>query len=190
MEEDSIDNVAFTPNLTPRQVVEAGAFGGSYFGIQVDDSEDDYTQLFDILFEQVPTELYLSTKYSAKINKFGIRSGKDYRYWKDMKWIRHQDPRGWFQWYCNYYLGRRCSDDERQIKRWQDFCGANGRWRNNIYSKIHQTGDWDISPRIQQSLLHWGYQVNQQDYELWLSTEVRTRNFNKTPNKLFRFNII
>jgi hypothetical protein len=185
-----MEHSTFNPNLTPTQVIQAGAFGGSYFGIQIDDSEDDYTQLFDILFQQVPTELYLSTKYSAKINKFGVRSGKDYRYWKDMKWIRHQDPRGWFQWYCNYSLGRRTSDDDRQIARWNDFCGMNGRWRNNIYSRIHNTGDWNISPRTQQSLLHWGYQVNEQDYQVWLSTETRTRNFYKTPNKLTRFNTI
>jgi len=92
-----------------------------------------------------------------------------------MKWIRSQDPRGWFQWYCNYYLGRRSSDDERQIARWKDFCGHSGRWRNNIYSKIHRTGDWDISPRIQQSLLHWGYAVNQHDYEVWLETNAHNR---------------
>jgi hypothetical protein len=159
----------FLPNLTPREVIQSGAFGGSYFGIKIDESEDDYQDLFDSLFKGLDTSLYLGDKYSANKNKYSIRSGKDYRYWKDMKWMRSQDPRGWFQWYCNYFLGRRSSDDERQIARWQDFCGVNGRWRNNIYAKIHTTGDWNVSPRIQQSLLHWGYRVNQQDYELWFN---------------------
>jgi len=165
-----MDNITFIPNLTPRQVIEAGAFGGSYFGIKIDESEDDYEDLFNSLFKGLDTRLYLGVKYSAKLNRFEIRSGMDYKYWKDMKWMRSQDPRGWFQWYCNYYLGRRSSDDERQIARWKDFCGEKGRWRNNIYSQIHRTGDWDISPRIQQSLLHWGYRVNQQDYQLWLES--------------------
>jgi hypothetical protein len=179
-----MDDKLFMPNLTPREVIQAGAFGGSYFGIKIDESEDEYEDLFDSLFKGVSTMLYLGVKYSPKLNKFKLRSGMDYRYWKDMKWIRSQDPRGWFQWYCNYYLGRRSIDDERQIVRWKDFCGEKGRWRNNIYSKIHRTGDWNIAPRIQQSLLHWGYQVNQQDYELWLEA-----NSNRTylPSKsLFR----
>jgi len=179
-----MDSNMFKPNLTPRQVIQSGAFGCSYFGIAIDDSEDDYTDLFESLFKGLDTNLYLLPKYSPKSNKFGIRSGKDYRFWKDNKWISHHDPRGWFQWYCNYSLGRRCSDDDRQIQRWNDFCGVKGRWRSNIYSRIHATQDWNVSPRIQQSLLHWGYKVNQQDYELWLEA-----NSNRTylPSKsLFR----
>jgi len=183
-----MDNSTFLPNVTPREVIQSGAFGCSYFGIAIDDSEDDYTDLFESLFKGLDTRLYLLPKYSPKSNKFGIRSGKDYRYWKDMKWINSHDPRGWFQWYCNYSLGRRCSDDERQIMRWQDFCGVKGRWRSNIYSRIHATGDWNISPRIQQSLLHWGYKVNQEDYQLWLSTNINMPNQYKGAYRSFTFN--
>ena len=183
-----MDDTSFIPNLTPREVIEAGAFGGSYFGLKIDESEDDYSDIFESLFSGVSTRLYLGVKYSPKLNKFGITSGKSYKYWKDMKWMRSQDPRGWFAWYCNYYLGRRSSDDERQIKRWQDFCGMNGRWKNNLYSKIHRTGDWNISPRIQQSLLHWAYQANVEDYEVWLKL-----NADKTytpSSTIFRFRTI
>lgn len=180
-----MDDTSFIPNLTPRQVIEAGAFGGSYFGLPIDESEDDYSDIFESLFSGVSTRLYLGVKYSPKLNKFGITSGKSYKYWKDMKWMRSQDPRGWFAWYCNYYLGRRSSDDERQIKRWQDFCGINGRWKNNLYSKIHRTGDWNVSPRIQQSLLHWAYQANQQDYDIWLETNAHRTYAPSTT--LFRF---
>ena len=181
-----MDSTIFIPNLSPREVIEAGTFGGSYFGIAIDESEDDYTDLFKSLFKGIDTRLYLRVKYSPKLNRFGVRSGMNYRYWKDMKWMRSQDPRGWFAWYCNYYLGRRSSDDERQIARWDDFCGVKGRWRNNIYSKIHHTGDWGISPRIQQSLLHWGYKVNEEDYQLWLSTNTRTVSPYKVVHKSFR----
>jgi len=183
-----MDNSIFKPNVTPREVIQSGAFGCSYFGITIDDSEDDYTDLFESLFKGLDTRLYLLPKYSPKSNKFGIRSGKDYRYWKDMKWISSHDPRGWFAWYCNYSLGRRCSDDERQISRWLDFCGPSGRWRSNIYSRIHATGDWNISPRIQQSLLHWGYKVNQEDYQLWLSTGTNIPNEYKGIYRTFIIN--
>ena len=88
-------------------------------------------------------------------------------------WIHKDDPRGWFEWYCKYFTGRRHEDDERQIKRWLAFCGPRGRWRNIIYMKIHSVGcgielSEDVSRRIQQSLLHWSYVVNEEDYQLWL----------------------
>ena len=112
-------------------------------------------------------ELYLGTKYQPKKNRFKIRSGMDYEYWKRMGWMHERDPYGWFEWYCKYSIGLRGNDDNRQISRWHAFCGIEGRWRNNIYKKIYETGDWNISPRIQQSLLHWGYEVNEDDYNLW-----------------------
>jgi len=91
----------------------------------------------------------------------------NYEYWKEMKWMHKDDPYGWFEWYCKYSIGRRHPDDDRQIRRWQDFCGVNGRWRKTMYRKIHETGNGNVSPRIQQSLLHWGYRVNEHDYEQW-----------------------
>ena len=158
----------FKPNLTPRQVIEQGAFGGCYFGLEIDEYIDyNYTSLFEYHFKGLDTSLYLGETYKPKVNKFKIRSGMDYRYWKDKGWMNERDPYGWFEWYCKFDLGLRGEDDNRQIGRWQDFCGTNGRWRNRIYSMIWETGDWSISPRIQQSLLHWGYKVNEEDYDLW-----------------------
>lgn len=161
-------SLSFYPNLTPRQVIEAGAFGGSYFGCLIDDPiEYDYEALFKYHFDGLDRELYLSTKYKPKLNRWGIRSGMDYRYWKDMGWMHKDDPYGWFEWWCKYDMGRRGEDDRRQIARWSDFCGTKGRWRNNIYSKVSSTEDWKVSPRIQQSLLHWGYEINHGDYLEW-----------------------
>jgi len=98
-----------------------------------------------------------------------VREGETlYQEWKKKGWIHEDDPYGWFEWYLKYHSGRRHPDDARQIKRWHNFCGPDGRWRRTIYKKIHATGNWDVSPRIQQSLLHWGYQVNQKDYEDFL----------------------
>lgn len=158
----------FKPNLSPREVIERGAFGGSYFGIGIGMEEENYLPLFESLFKDIDKGQYLSRSYSPKNNKFKTRSGMGYEYWRDMGWMRGQDPRGWFQWYCNYYLGRRSEDDDRQIKRWNGFCGEDGRWRNNIYSKIYKTSNWNTSPKVQQSLLHWGYEVNEKDYKKWI----------------------
>jgi hypothetical protein len=157
----------FYPNLTPRQVIEAGAFGGCYFGVDVGANLDDYKELFEYHFDGVDTRLYLGKTYKAKLNLFRVRSGMDYNYWKTMGWMHERDPYGWFEHYCKYSMGMRGEDDSRQIQRWQDFCGVNGRWRNNIYRKIHQSGNVNISPRICQSLLHWAYMVNEEDYILW-----------------------
>lgn len=158
----------FNPILTPREIIERGSFGGSYFGIPIEEYTNfDYNKLFNILFDGLDDSLYLTEKYTPKLNKFKTQAGMPYEYWRDMKWMHEDDPYGWFEWYCKYSLGRRHEDDARQIQRWQDFCGPRGRWRRNIYSKIHAAKDWNASPRIQQSLQHWGYIVNEEDYLLW-----------------------
>lgn len=168
-----MDNLNFKPNLTPIQMLNQGIFGQSYFGVEKLQGDMYYDELFQS-FGHVDPSAYLSSKYQAKSNKFKVRSGKNYQFWKDSNWMHHDDPYGWFEWYCKYYIGRRHSDDQRQIQRWLDFCGPNGRWRQRIYGMIDSTGNWDISPRIQQSLLHWGYQVNEDDYGVWLN-QIKSR---------------
>jgi len=64
----------------------------------------------------------------------------------------YDDPRGWFQWYCRYFMGRRGADDERQIKRWR----AIRRHIAQVESYCLR-GDWDCRPRQRQALLHWTY---------------------------------
>ena len=161
-----MSKLEFSPLLTPRQILEYGAFGGCYFGLPIEEYTNyDYNSLFNELFDGIDTKLYLGERYSPKLNQFKLRSGMDYDYWKEMGWLHQDDPYGWFEWYCKYTLGRRHEDDTRQITRWQNFCGKNGRWKDRIYTRIHETKNWDISPRIQQSLLHWGYYVNEQDYD-------------------------
>lgn len=155
----------FKPNLTPKQILFEGAFGGSYFGVEELEGDYDYQSLFQETLGDVPTSFYLQPKYSAKINKFKTKSGMGYEYWLDKGWIHEDDPYGWFEWYLKYYNGRRHQDDERQINRWLGVCGPRGRWRNRIYNNIVQKNDKSVSPRIQQTLLHWGYRVNDKDLE-------------------------
>ncbi|QQO91796.1 hypothetical protein immuto35A_116 [Flavobacterium phage vB_FspM_immuto_3-5A] len=168
-----MNNLKFKPTLTPIQMLRRGVFGGSYFGVEKLEGDTSYEVLFES-FKDVDRELYLGVKYQTKKNKFKIKSGMPYVYWIKMNWMHKDDPYGWFEWYCKYYMGRRHEDDNRQIQRWMDFCGPNGRWRQRIYGMINSTGNWDISPRIQQSLLHWGYEVNENDFCTWREYNVYT----------------
>lgn len=157
----------FEPMFTPKEMLEKGIFGGTYFAELID--HKDFPEEW---FENIDESFYKTDKYLTKVNFFKIKSGQSQEEWEDKGWMHKDDPRGWFEWYCKYFLGRRHEDDERQIKRWAAFCGPKGRWRNIIYAKIHASGcgienSQDVSRRIQQSLLHWSYMVNEKDYAAW-----------------------
>ena len=158
---------SFKPMLTPKQMLKKGIFGGTYFNQLV-----DYRKFPKDWFSEIDKSYYLSIDYNRKLNFFNIKSGQSQEEWEAKGWIHKDDPRGRFEWYCKYFEGRRHEDDERQIKRWLAFCGPKGRFKNSIYNKIYKSGlgienSKDISPRIQQSLLHWSYIVNNEHYELW-----------------------
>jgi len=163
--------MSFHPNLSPKEIIKMGSFGGIYFNSSKTNIDIDYKEFPSDWFSDVPKKFYLSDKYNKNINFFKIKSGQNQYEWEKKGWIHPQDPRGWFQWYCRYYLGRRTKDDERQIKRWDNFCGKKGRWRNYIYKKIYHKNttidDYSFSKAVRQSLLHWGYKINQGDYDLW-----------------------
>ncbi len=159
--------MTFEPMFTPKEMLEKGIFGGTYFAELI--NHKDFPEEW---FENIDESFYKSDKYLTKVNFFKIKSGQSQEEWEAKGWMHKDDPRGWFEWYCKYFLGRRHEDDERQIKRWAAFCGPKGRWRNIIYAKIHASGcgienSQDVSRRIQQSLLHWSYMVNEKDYAAW-----------------------
>ncbi|OUU79748.1 MAG: hypothetical protein CBC38_04570 [Gammaproteobacteria bacterium TMED78] len=158
---------SFKPMLTPKEMLQKGIFGGTYFYELI-----DYREFPKEWFDGLNKDYYCSARYNKEINFFRIRSGQNQQEWEEKGWIHKDDPRGWFEWYCKFYLGRRHEDDHRQIKRWLAFCGPNGRWRNIIYKKIQLAGcdvdcSMQVSKRIQQSLLHWSYIVNIEDYQIW-----------------------
>ena len=135
-------HVGFKPQLTPRQMLALGVFGGKY----LTDCQREF-----------PPEWFVRAKlspdgYDASLNCFGVRASKSLAYWREKGWIHPDDPRGWFQWYCRYTLGRRCDDDERQVARWK----AMRRHVAQIVRNCRQ-GDLTCRPRQRQALLHWAY---------------------------------
>jgi hypothetical protein len=86
-------------------------------------------------------------------NYFGVDASQPLSVWRKNGWIYRDDPRGWFQWYCRYYMGRRLGDeDTRQIKRWKQIKRHVAQLKRNC--DAHDLG---CRRRQRQALLHWAY---------------------------------
>jgi hypothetical protein len=133
----------FKPELTPQQMLELGVFGGKY----MTDCRSEF-----------PSEWFEKAKlnpdfHDPKINCFGVQASQPLSVWQKKGWIYHEDPRGWFQWYCRYFMGRRIADeDARQIKRWKAITRHIAQLRKNC-----SVGDLSCRPVQRQALLHWAY---------------------------------
>jgi hypothetical protein len=132
----------FRPDLTPPEMLALGVFGGKY----MTDCRDEF-----------PAGWFagarLSERKDASLNCFGVDASQPLGVWRAKGWIHPDDPRGWFQWYCRYYMGRRMPDeDARQIKRWK----AIKRHVRQI-EKNCEKGDLTCRRRQRQALLHWAY---------------------------------
>ncbi|CAG9461844.1 unnamed protein product [Pedinophyceae sp. YPF-701] len=174
------DHPEFRPNLTPQQCIRAGVFGGIYFhprggrpgilGHSVDVTHEEFPREWfqDAQGKPLPESSYRNRRYEASNNRYGVKAGQDQAFWEDKGWIHPQDPRGWFQWYCRFYQGRRTEDDERQIGRWAGVAGDKGRWRRNLVGKIVRANkpfdDASVSPVVRQTLLHWAYDLTANDF--------------------------
>jgi hypothetical protein len=185
------DYESFTPNKSPEEMLREGVFGGSYFrplrsrklGVVV---EGDWKELPEEWIRGLNVEKYLTSPvYDADINKFHRACGQSIEEWEAAGWISHEhDVRGWFQWYCRFFQGRRCEDDERQISRWRKCVGETGRWKRTLLKQYARAGvrsveddedddrvDGDerpgISPVVSQTCLHWAWEVRQDDLDRW-----------------------
>ena len=157
----------FALNKTSIEMIKEGAFGGSYFrdiysGVNGKWYRNSWKEIN--FLEDVYPKLYASNYYDANVNKYKMRCGSSLRFWENKGSIREQDPYGWFQWYCRYYLGKRSKDDERQIARWNNIVN---RFKGVIVKMIKirnaKYNDYSISPKIRQILLHWGYELVESD---------------------------
>jgi len=169
------DREDFFPNLTPEEVLRAGSFGGTYFrpikssvtGLKYDKQWEELPQSW-IKGMNIKKQI-AKVEYEKSVNTYEVKCGGDLDMWESSGWIQKQDPYGWFQWYCRFYLGRRSKDDERQVKRWLNCAGLKGRWKNNLIGKIIKGGsvhnNYKVSPVIRQTLQHWGYKLTKEDFE-------------------------
>jgi hypothetical protein len=132
----------FDPQLTPKQMLRLGVFGGKYM---TDCGAEFPASWF--------TRARLGrSRRDRRLNCFGVNASQSLAEWRRKGWIRPQDPRGWFQWYCRYYMGRRSADDARQIRRWRAIARHVAAIRKNC-----EPGDLDCRRRQRQAVLHWAY---------------------------------
>lgn len=135
----------FKPELTPKQMLSLGVFGGVYMRDCAKEFPSDW-------FVNAKFQKNNNYKRNPKINFFGVNASQSLSTWRKNAWIHPQDPRGWFQWYCRYYMGRRSEDDERQIKRWI----AMRRHVSQIVNNC-RVGDYLCRRKQRQAVLHWAY---------------------------------
>jgi hypothetical protein len=132
----------FRPDLSPKEMLEMGIFGGKY----MTDCQDEFPASW---FRKAKL---CTKKHDPKMNFFGINASQLLQIWRKNGWIHDDDPRGWFQWYCRYYLGRRHEDDDRQIRRWRAI------YRHIAQIKNHcRKGDLSCRRKQRQAVLHWAY---------------------------------
>ena len=132
----------FKPELTPAELLHLGIFGGKY----MTDCRDEF-----------PAAWFNGAKLATgrrdpSLNYFKVDASQPLSVWRAKGWIHPDDPRGWFQWYCRYFLGRRTLDDARQIKRWTAM-----RRHVRQVERNCERGDIFCRPRQRQALLHWAY---------------------------------
>lgn len=133
---------SFRPELTPRQMLHMGVFCGKY----MTDCREEF-----------PKSWFAGAKLApdgrdCALNYFGVDASQPLSVWRKKGWIHPDDPRGWFQWYCRYYMGRRSADDARQIRRWRAIGRHIAAIRKNCEAR-----DLECRRRQRQAVLHWAY---------------------------------
>lgn len=137
---------SFKPELTPKEMLELGVFGGRYMR--------DCTKEFpSTWFTNAKLHPQNTLGHDKHLNYFHVDASQSLAIWREKGWIHKDDPRGWFQWYCRYYMGRRIlEEDERQIQRWKAMRRHATQIKNNC-----RAGDMSCRPKQRQALLHWAY---------------------------------
>lgn len=133
----------FKPELTPKQMLKLGVFGGKYMTDCGAEFPHDWYAGAKLCAE----------KHDPKLNYFGVNASQPLSVWRKKGWIYQADPRGWFQWYCRYFMGRRLpEEDAKQIKRWRAI-----RRHITQVAKNCRAGELACRPRQRQAILHWAY---------------------------------
>lgn len=133
----------FRPDLTPKEMLKLGIFCGKY----ITDCRAEFPASWFARAKLSPS------RRDCALNYFGVDASQPLSEWRRKGWINPDDPRGWFQWYCRYWMGRRIpQEDARQIGRWKAMTRHVAQIRKNC-----EQGDPFCRPRQRQALLHWAY---------------------------------
>jgi hypothetical protein len=171
------DYPEFRPNLSPKQMFSLGSFGGTYWrpiysSVTGKNYKNKHKKYPASWWKNIP-DSWLTTpwdEYDKSINRYKVKVGTTLEFWESKDWITKYHPYGWVQWYCDFYDGKRSPDDERQISRWVKTAGPNSRFRkaliNLIKKKKAKYDDYTVSPKIRQTLQHWGYKLTKEDMKL------------------------
>ena len=170
------DYPEFRPNLTPREIFKAGSFGGTYWRpIYSSVTNKKYKNIHkkypQSWWKGIPEDHLTRSfdNYDKSINTYGVMVGTTLEFWEEKNWITKYNPYGWMHWYCDFYMGKRGPDDERQISRWMKTAGPKSRFRraliNLINKKNKKFNDFSVSPKMRQTLQHWGYRLTEKDFK-------------------------
>ena len=133
----------FKPDLSPKEMLELGVFGGKY----MTDCKKEFPK------DWFKNAKLCSEKHDPNLNYFKVNASQPLSVWIKKGWIYEEDPRGWFQWYCRYYMGRRIpKEDARQIKRWKAINRHIAQIKRNC-----RPHDLSCRPKQRQAVLHWAY---------------------------------
>ena len=133
----------FKPALTPKEMLRLGVFGGKY----MTDCGKEFPK------DWFTNAKICSERHDPALNYFGVNASQPLSVWRKKGWIYHEDPRGWFQWYCRYYMGRRIpGEDDRQIKRWLAIKRHISQIKKNCSRR-----DMNCRRKQRQAVLHWAY---------------------------------
>ena len=137
------DYPEFKPNLTPREIFKMGSFGGTYWrsiksAVLNKKLKNIHKKYPKSWWKGIPEDNLTRNynKYDKSINKYGVKVGTSLQFWEGKGWITKYHPYGWVHWYCDFFMGKRCEDDKRQIKRWKGLASPNGRFFRFLVTQI------------------------------------------------------
>jgi hypothetical protein len=139
----SVEGFSSRPKLTPDMMLRLGVFGGTFIYDMIDEIPLEW-----ILMALVEGKISLTGRPDPECNFYRVLSVQDIKEWQRHGWINEQDPKGWFQWYIRYFLGRRTADDKRQCDRWHSF-------RRHLGQLIVNKHQERLKQR--QACIQWGY---------------------------------
>jgi hypothetical protein len=164
----------FKPNLSPRDIFKLGSFGGTYWRpikskFYKTTLRNHHKKYPSSWWKEIPGENLSSNDCNISKNKYKVNVGTSLEFWESKDWINKSHPYGWVEWYCDFFMGNRGEDDERQIQRWKNLAGCKGRFMRFLVTQILKNdskyNDESISPKIRQVLQHWGYKLTKADFD-------------------------